>query len=345
MAFASQTIGYATLAPCQKWGILPLIVIAAWILGARGSPAAAPRGPDISMKQDGNRVTLWVRSKPLATLVLMDKVIARPFYANVFAPRDDSAEIDLVTRPFPPKAGVDPTDHADMHPGIWLAFGDINGHDFWRHKKGLRQESQITKSNEGGEVLNLTMRSDYIATVNGIEKKIATEICNHEWRLQKDGILLLLDSEFSSADPKEQLVFGDQEEMGLGVRVATPLRVKDGRGEIITADGKRNEKEAWGKQSRWCDYSGDVDGRRIGITLMPHPGNFRESWFHVRDYGLMVANPFGQNAFTGKEKSRVEVKPGEKLRLRFGVWIHSGKAKSNDEIEDSYKAYVQRAGK
>jgi Methane oxygenase PmoA len=298
------------------------------------------------MKQDGSRVVLSAREKPLATLVLADKEISRPFYANVFAPRDDSTPInDLVTRPFPPQAGIDPTDHADMHPGIWLAFGDLNGHDFWRNKKGVRQNAQVTESAERGDALGLTVRSEYVAQVDGVDKKIATEVCKHEWRLQTGGVLLLLDSEISSADPREPLVFGDQEEMGLGVRVATPLRVKDGNGEIVTEEGNRNEKAVWGKQARWCDYRGDVDGRRIGILLMPHPGNFRPSWFHVRDYGLMVANPFGQNAFTRGEKSRVELKPGEKLRLRFGVWIHSGKTKSAEEMEKSYTSYVKSAGK
>ena len=62
---------------------------------------------------------------------------------------------------------------------------------------------------------------------------------------------------------------------------------------------------------------------RVGVLLIPHKDNFRPSWFHVRDYGLLVANPFGQNVFTKGEKSRIEVKPGEKLDLRFGVWIYS----------------------
>jgi hypothetical protein len=56
---------------------------------------------------------------------------------------------------------------------------------------------------------------------------------------------------------------------------------------------------------------------------MPHPDNFRRSWMHVRDYGLVVANPFGQRAFTKGEASRIEVKPGEKLRLRFGVLAYA----------------------
>ena len=38
---------------------------------------------------------------------------------------------------------------------------------------------------------------------------------------------------------------------------------------------------------------------------MPGPGNFGRSWFQARDYGLLVANPFGRRYFTGGEPSRV----------------------------------------
>jgi hypothetical protein len=56
---------------------------------------------------------------------------------------------------------------------------------------------------------------------------------------------------------------------------------------------------------------------------MPHPENFKSSSFHVRDYGLMVANPFAEQAF-GRTNSagKTVVKPGESLRLRFGVLVY-----------------------
>ena len=37
-----------------------------------------------------------------------------------------------MTRTHPPAEG-DATDHDTMHPGVWLAFGDISGEDFWRN--------------------------------------------------------------------------------------------------------------------------------------------------------------------------------------------------------------------
>ena len=295
--------------------------------------------PKLTAKQSANSVIIFAGQQPVASYVFADEKIARPFYAHVL-----TTDGIAVTRNYPPKP-AEPADHADMHPGIWLAFGDLSGHDFWRNKGRVKHVEFLAEPKVEEGRVSFVVRNEYVVTLADGEKKIASETCHHTWRMQDGNILLTLDSEFVSADATQPLVFGDQEEMGLGVRVATPLRVKGAGGEIHTSSGQRNEKEAWGKLAQWCDYSGTIDGRQVGITLMSHPHNFRASWLHVRDYGLMVANPFGQNAFTRGEKSRIEVKPGEKLRLRFGVWIHSGKVKSDEEIGKSYKTYIKSAGK
>ena len=56
---------------------------------------------------------------------------------------------------------------------------------------------------------------------------------------------------------------------------------------------------------------------------MCHPANFRPSWFHARDYGLLLANPFGRKAFGKGDASKVVVKRGGTLRLRYGVLLHA----------------------
>ena len=315
-------------------GLMALMILETYVGTA---PSAVGAEPKLTLKRTETSLVISVADLPVGTYIFADEKVARPFYAHVFALSGMP-----VTRTFPPKAD-EPTDHAEMHPGIWLAFGDLSGEDFWRNKGRVKHGEFVAEPKAEGDRATFVVRNEYLAPLTSGDKKIATEVCRHTWLLQEGGILLSLDSELTSADPTRPLVFGDQEEMGLGVRIASALRVKDAGGSILTSDGKRDEKDAWGKTALWCDYSGVVDGRRIGITLMPHPGNFRESWFHVRDYGLMVANPFGQNAFTGKEKSRIEVKPGDKLRLRFGVWIHSGKEKRDAERENAYKAYVKLA--
>jgi hypothetical protein len=94
--------------------------------------------------------------------------------------------------------------------------------------------------------------------------------------------------------------------------------VKQG-GRILDSEGRRDEKEVWGNEAAWCDYGGRVDGKDVGLMLIPHPDNVRRCRFHARDYGLLVANPFGVKAFNAGPESRVVVKKGDTLRLRFGV--------------------------
>jgi hypothetical protein len=110
--------------------------------------------------------------------------------------------------------------------------------------------------------------------------------------------------------------------MGLGIRVATPIIEMNG-GKITSSTGLETAKHTWSKPFDWCDYSAVVEGRYAGVTLMPHPANFRPSWFYNRDYGLMVANPLGRQAMRQGDESRVDVKQGEKLRLRFGLLVHA----------------------
>ena len=117
--------------------------------------------------------------------------------------------------------------------------------------------------------------------------------------------------------------------MGFGARVATAITEKNG-GVITSSAGLKTAKNTWGQPAEWCDYSGTVDGQRVGITLMADPANFRPSWWHNRDYGLMVANPFGREAMKQGERSAVTVKRGQEFRLRFAAAIHAGVPEVSD---------------
>lgn len=76
-----------------------------------------------------DRLTVTVDDRPLAVYVFADPEIPRPYFAHVHAPTGKQ-----VTRNHPPIEGTDATDHATMHPGLWLAFGDLDGVDYWRNK-------------------------------------------------------------------------------------------------------------------------------------------------------------------------------------------------------------------
>jgi hypothetical protein len=156
------------------------------------------------------------------------------------------------------------------------------------------------------------------------------------------GYLLIWDATFVATE--QDIVFGDQEEMGLGVRVATLITEKNG-GLITTSTGAQTAKDTWGKAFDWCDYSGVIGDRRVGVTLMPDPANFRPSWFHNRDYGLMVANPFGRQSMKQGDISRVEVKRGETLRLRFGILLHAAVPEKPADLTAAYRDFLGQSPK
>jgi hypothetical protein len=93
--------------------------------------------------------------------------------------------------------------------------------------------------------------------------------------------LLVWQADFQAGDA--DLIFGDQEEMGFGARVATAITEQNG-GVITSSAGLKTAKNTWGQPAEWCDYSGTVDGQIAGITLMTHPDNFRPTWFHNREW-------------------------------------------------------------
>lgn len=271
-------------------------------------------------------VQVRVGGRDFARYVFHDPNVFRPYFSNVFAPNGVQ-----VTRNNPPVAGVDSTDHAEFHPGIWVAFGDINGADFWRNQGRVEQVRFVDAPGLIDGSAGFAVENRYVDP-QGTEQ--CREIVRYTFAQEGAGVLLGISATFKAGEGA--VTFGDQEEMGLGVRMATPLTVKQG-GRIVNSDGAANEAGVWGKTSAWCAYTGRVDGKAVGVALLPHPDNFRASWFHARDYGLLVANPFGRKAFTQGEASAVKIAPGETLTLRFGVWVFEGEPAA---LGEHYKTFV-----
>jgi len=320
------------------------VLLSLWTYADRGTSLAADGSPssDVAFAHEPGSVAIGVGGKPFATFFYADEKITRPYFAHVRAPSGIQ-----VTRHHPPIAGSDPTDHPEFHPGIWMAFGDLNGSDGWRLKAPVRfvkfGEERHEADGSGGFVAEFSHRDQADPNREVCRERLRCDVC-----ATPEGTLLLWDSTFTG---DREFTFGDQEEMGLGVRMATPLRAEQvskqglpaGQGEIVSAEGKRNEAEVWGTAPKWCDYRGEVDGQSAGVAILCHPENFRPSWFHVRDYGLMVANPFGRAAFDQGEPNRVTVAPGESLRLRYGVLVHDDEMKGKLDLDDMFERYVELA--
>ena len=311
---------------------LPLLAGGASLFLAALSVSCAALDADkthsFACRQEGNSLTITHDLQPVAQFVFADTNILRPYFAHVRTP--DGIQ---VTRTHPPVSGVDPVDHATMHPGIWMAFGDISGQDFWRNKATIRQERFIETPSVKNNKLSFVTESSMIATNGDILGSLASSFT---LEAQKDGYLLVWAAAFIPTT--DGFTLGDQEEMGFGVRVATAISEKNG-GTVRNSEGIVGAKAAWGKTADWCDYSGVISNRLVGMTVMADPKNFRPSWFHSRDYGLVVANPFGNKAFTKGEPSSVPVKKGDTFHLRFAAFIHSTAPNEPPDIADAYEAF------
>jgi hypothetical protein len=221
-------------------------------------------------------------------------------------------------------------DHDTMHPGIWLGFGDISAQDFWRNKAAMEHlRFVIAPTIVDGRLRFAT--ECHLKTSTGEPLCLLTN--DFTVTARPNGWLLVWSAEFRA--DQRPIVFGDQEEMGIGARVATPFTEKNG-GIIRSSTGKKTAKETWGQPAKWCDYSGSGP-QSGGIMLMASDKNFRESWWHNRDYGVFVANPFGREAMKQGPRSAVTVAQGETLKITFGALIHDHR---EFDMATEYAAFI-----
>ncbi|HUX59482.1 MAG TPA: DUF6807 family protein [Bacteroidales bacterium] len=286
--------------------------------------------PAVSFQQVPGKLLISIGGKPFANYIYEDSVTTRPYFDNVMTPCGIQA-----TRNHPPQAD-DPKDHSAWHPGIWLSFGDINGNDYWRTKQKVEHEMFVEQPSGGPGKGTFTVRNYYMSS-DGSSRMLA-ELVEYTILVRPSGYLLVTNSTFSSDE--NDFTFGDQEEMGLGIRLNTKITVQYGQGHITNAEGLKDEKETWGKASKWIDYSGKIDNNYVGMAIMPDPANFRPSWYHSRNYGYVAANPFGREAMKQGEKSAVTVKKGESFSLGFGILVYCTPSSEKTDINTAYKDYM-----
>jgi hypothetical protein len=341
----SETPCRSTAALFRYCALLVVLVVAAAI-GAQIASAESvgtQNGPVISFAfKSSGQLAISADEQPVAVYVFADPQISRPYFAHVCAPGGIQ-----VTRNHPPRPHHDLADHPTFHPGLWMSFGDISGSDYWRNAARVKHTEFLEQPAGAKGSGSFVVRNAYLSQEDP-SRTVCWEVARYELFALSEGYLLTWDSTFSS---DREFAFGDQEEMGLGIRVATSIRadarakeaIAAGQGRILDSAGRENGEAIWGQTANWADYSGKIDGAVVGITLFCHPENFRPTWFHARDYGLLVANPFGRQAFGHGEASQVAVRPGSSFRLRYGVFLHSRAAEANEiDLKSAYQEYLAR---
>ena len=158
---------------------------------------------------------------------------------------------------------------------------------------------------------------------------------------QASPTLRIIDFDITLTAP-ERVVFGDTKEGAFAIRLADALTEKSGSGKMVNAEGKQGMANVWGKRSSWVDYSGTIDGEKLGIAIFDDPSNpgHPVRW-HARDYGLFALNPWGQHAFDpSAEEAHTTLAAGASLHFRWRVVIHSGDTTSA-HIAELYREFAK----
>jgi hypothetical protein len=262
---------------------------------------------------------------------------SRPSLYPVLAPGGSP-----VTRRWPFQ---DTTNEDKDHPhqrSLWHSHGDINGVDFWSESSQAGRTVhveflELTSSRNVGVLKSL----NHLVARDGT--RIGTTIHTLRFHPRPDTRLFDYDVTFVATDG--DLKFGDTKEGTMAIRLAETMRLKPNKfnagkptGTIVNSEGLRNG-DTWGKRAAWVDYYGPVDGQILGVALFDHPTNPRHpTWWHVRDYGLFAANPFGIHDFERKPPGtgNLTVPANSQLTFRYRFLIHRG-----NEIEGEVNRFYQ----
>ncbi len=251
-----------------------------------------------------------------------------------------SASGKIVTRRFPMEKVEGETTSDQHHRSLWLGFKLVNGYDYWENEFSYNNKNAgkaVTRSID--EVKSGEHAGTIAATIVWLSPSGEPQIEEHRrMTFSADGKLRMIDTEID-IKAVVKTTFGDSKDGAFSVRVAESMAERKG-GLITNSEGGRTMAQTWGKPASWVDYTGDVEGEKVGIALFEHPSSFHHpSRWHVRDYGLLAINPFGANAFDKALPVQNSVlDAGQTLHLRYRVVVHP--PMSQAEIDTLYQKFA-----
>lgn len=286
--------------------------------------------------------------------------VAKPYFFPL-----NAAEGLAVTRAWPMEKDPEVTrgDHPHQK-SLWFCHGDVvpSGLDFKKHSRGVAGIDFWSEAPGHGKIVCVKVEAPKVEGQRG------SVVTHNEWRTAEgqkildeirtihyhnqgaDANLLVMDIQLKATD--YPITFADTKEGSLGVRVRESIR-GDRKGLLTNAEGKtgegkrpnRDRKGVWGLLSFWCDYSGPVGTKQAGIALFADPKNPVDTCWHVGNYGLMAANPFGREKHAGfpdraGNNTAVHLNKGESLRMRYGVFVHTGDVKSG-KVAEHFQRFVR----
>jgi hypothetical protein len=333
----------ATLKRAEARAPLALVVALLTSACSAQQPTVPPRGVQITQSTNSLRIEI---NGQLFTDYRFGQSEPRPYFYPLFGPGGAG-----MTRNWPMKdTPGEEHDHVH-HRGLWYTQGKVNGVDFWTEgpTKGRIVHRGFDEIKSGADSGVVKSRNDWVAADG---KVICTDQRVFRVYARPDHERLF-DFEITFHASHGEVTLGDTKEAAMAMRVAETMRVTKqtprgqkpipGDGRIVTSEGALNQ-DAWGKRAAWCDYSGPVDGRTLGIAIFDHPSNPKHpTWWMVRDYGLFAANPLGQHEFEKTSDPRsgdIVIPAGKSVTFRYRFFVHEGDEKQA-RVAECFAEYVK----
>ncbi len=321
--------------------VAALSVACANLLNAQSNGADSASGVVISPLIDN---TLRVEISGQLFTIYHYVGVPRPYFYPVLGPD----ELPM-TRKWPMEETKDEEHDHPHHRGLWYAHGNVNGLDFWSEEtnfcKIVHDKFVKVKSGKDVGIIKATDKGlDHAGNV------VCTDVRTMRfYNLPSSERMFDFDITLQ-APPDKPVVFGDTKEGTMATRLPETMRLKHkkgpGEGHIVMSSGLR-DGETWGTHGDWCDYYGPVAGgpngpETLGVAIFDHPDNPRHpTTWHVRDYGLFAANPFGLHDFEKKPKGAgdLTIAAGQSVTFRYRFYYHRDDEKQG-EVAAHYEKYA-----
>ncbi len=326
------------------FSLLTFVMVSTISASAKGDKG---KGIQVIHKPAEKRVDILINGSPF-TSYIYPVTLKKPV---LFPLR--TAEGHAITRGFPmaPKAG-ERVDHPH-HVGLWFNHGDVNGFDFWNNsgaipeaeakKMGTIIHRRVIKAEGGPNKGTLSVAMDWI---QGNGKTALQE--NTVYIFRGTSHSRIIDRITRLTTLKERVIFKDNKEGVLGMRVARALEQPSTTPEVFTDSAGRpmnvpsldntgvtglyrNSEGAWGDavwgtRGPWAMLSGSVEGEKVTIAILDRPGNpGYPTYWHARGYGLFSANMLGEAVFTkGAKELNFSIEPGKSATFHHRIIIFSG---------------------
>lgn len=319
----------------------------------------------ITENKEGKRIDISIDGKPFTSYIYPD-VLMKP----VLYPLRTS-QGTLVTRGWPidPRPG-ERVDHPH-HVGLWFNYGDVNGLDFWNNSTAIAADKKsgygtikhraVRKMTNGNNSAELEVTMDW-------QKPDGTKLLSEETKFifSGTGTMRTIERITTLRALGEEVVFKDNKEGLIGIRVARELEHPSKKAEVFTdaggkttnvaklnnegvtgryrsSEGKEGD-DVWGTRGNWVNLNSNIGGEPVSLVIIDHPKNVGyPTYWHARGYGLFAANPLGQKEMSaGKDILNFKLPAGQSVTFRYKVLIHSGSNLSDDQVKTEFNRFATR---